>query len=76
MRRLIVAAVCNRHAHFCMAWRMKSAATGRAFPSPRFAMKAALLLTFALLLAPVNAGTTEAESGVFEFDARDSAGTT
>jgi hypothetical protein len=39
-------------------------------------MKAALLLTFALLLAPVNAGTTEAESGVFEFDARDSAGTT
>lgn len=76
MRRLIVAAVCNCHANFCMAWRMQSAATGRAFPSPRFTMKAAFFLAVALFLAPVHAGTTEAESGVFEFDARDSAGTT
>ena len=38
-------------------------------------MKAAFFLAVALLLAPVYAGTTEAESDVFEFDARDSAGT-
>ena len=38
-------------------------------------MKSALLLTFALFLAPVHAAT-ETESGVFEFDTRDSAGTT
>lgn len=39
-------------------------------------MKTILCAFLTLLFAPVHAGTTEAESAVFEFDVRDSTGTT